>query len=76
MILRPQNPEDEINGSRKAVQLAPEISEVYEHYRGENLPDDDFFNNALIDKFRIPDANISDFKSAPPRAILSCKLTI
>lgn len=62
MILRPQNPEDEINGSRRAVQNAPEISDVYEHYRGENLPDDDFFNNALIDKFRIPKANVSDFK--------------
>lgn len=62
MILRPQNPEDEINGLRKAVQNAPEVSEVYEHYRGENLPDDDFFKNALTDKFRIPVTSVEDFK--------------
>ncbi|MBU4315652.1 MAG: hypothetical protein KKF30_00105 [Proteobacteria bacterium] len=62
MILRPQNPEDEINGLRKAVQNAPEISDAYEHYRGENLPDDDFFTNALTDKFRIPEGSVSDFK--------------
>ncbi len=62
-ILRPQNPEDVLNGLRKAVKNAPDISDVYEHYRGENLPDEEFFKNALIDKFNIPEASLSDFIS-------------
>jgi hypothetical protein len=62
-ILRPQSPEDKLDGLRQAVRNAPEISEVYEHYRGENLPDDEFLTNALIDKFGIPKANVSDFKT-------------
>ena len=62
-ILRPQDPESHLVGLREAVQKAPVISDVYNHYRGENLPDDDFLNNALIDKFNLPDANISDFKT-------------
>jgi hypothetical protein len=52
-----------ISGLREAVLKAPEISDVYEHYRGENLPDDEFFTNALIDKFQIPDSSVSDFKN-------------
>ncbi len=33
-------------GLREAVLKAPEISTVYSHYRGENLPDMQFFDNA------------------------------
>lgn len=62
-ILRPQDPESEINGLREAVQKAPEISDVYNHYRGENLPDEEFFNNALVDKFNLPETNVADFKN-------------
>ena len=62
-ILRPQDPEAELIGLRAAIQNAPEISEVYEHYRGENLPDDEFLTNALIDKYRLPEASVSDFKN-------------
>ncbi|RZB37139.1 MAG: hypothetical protein SRB2_01408 [Desulfobacteraceae bacterium Eth-SRB2] len=62
-ILRPQDPEAKLSGLREAVQKAPEICEVYEHYRGENLPDDEFFTNALIDKFRLPETSVSDFKN-------------
>lgn len=62
-ILRPQDPESELTGLREAFQIAPEISDVYNHYRGENMPDDEFFNNALIDKFNLPESNVPDFKS-------------
>jgi hypothetical protein len=62
-ILRPQNPDDELKGLRKAVLNAPDISSVYEHYRGENLPDENFFHNTLLDTFKIPKDNISDFTS-------------
>jgi hypothetical protein len=48
-ILRPTSTEDEIKGYREAVLKAPDISDVYKHYRGENLPDDEtFFRNTLL----------------------------
>jgi len=44
------------------VQTAPVISDVYEHYRGENLPDSEFLQNALVDKFRVPKEKVSEFR--------------
>lgn len=60
-ILRPQSSEDELNGLREAVTSAPDISEVYQHYRGENIPDEQFFENTLVDKFSIPREKVSEF---------------
>jgi hypothetical protein len=62
-VLRPQEPKDVIEGYRQAVLKAPDISDVYTHYRGENLPDQQFFDNALVDNFGIPQAKLSEFKS-------------
>ena len=62
-ILRPQESRDELDGLRQAVLKAPDIAEVYRHYRGENLPEEKFFDNALVDTFRIPQAKLSEFKS-------------
>ena len=62
-ILRPQNPSDEIDGLRQAVLNAPTISDVYKHYRGENIPDVQFFRNALVDTFRLPADKIDEFNS-------------
>jgi len=61
-ILRPTSPEDEVKGYRQAVLNAPEISDVYKHYRGENIPDDTFFRNTLVENFKIPEADVPDFK--------------
>jgi hypothetical protein len=62
-ILRPTNTDDEVKGYREAVLMAPDISEVYKHYRGENIPDDDtFFRNTLVDTFHIPETDFTDFK--------------
>jgi hypothetical protein len=61
-ILRPKSPEDVVKGYREAVLKAPEISDVYEHYRGENIPDDTFFKNTLVETFKIPEADFLDFK--------------
>jgi len=61
--IRPQNPDDKLKALRDAVLTAPEISEVYSHYRGENLPDGQFFENALVDKFGIPAEKIGEFTS-------------
>lgn len=62
-ILRPQTPEDELAGLRDAVANAPEISKVYNHYRGENLPDAKFFNNALVETFGLPEDKLDEFTS-------------
>ncbi len=59
--VRPQNPGDEIEALRQAVMNAPDISTVYKHYRGENLPDGTFFTNALVDKFGIPASKVTEF---------------
>lgn len=60
-ILRPHNPSDELDGLREAILKAPDISTVYLHYRGENLPEAQFFQNALVDKFRIPTEKVTEF---------------
>jgi hypothetical protein len=62
-ILRPQNPNDELDGLRQAVLNAPTIGDVYKHYRGENVPDEEFFRNALVDTFGLPSDKVDEFKS-------------
>ena len=59
--LAPQSETDRITALREAVLAAPDLSEVYHHYRGENLPDDRFFPNALTDRFDIPSEKVSEF---------------
>jgi hypothetical protein len=61
-VLRPQDPQDKLDGMRDAVLNAPVISEVYGHYRGENLPDSQFFHNALIDTFGVPADKVAEFQ--------------
>ena len=62
-VLRPTTTEDVVKGYREAILNAPELSDVYKHYRGENLPDDEtFFRNTLIDTFHIPEDDYSSFK--------------
>ena len=62
-ILRPQNPNDELDGLRQAVLNAPTIADVYKHYRGENVPDEEFFRNALVDNFGLPGDKVDEFKT-------------
>lgn len=61
-ILKPQSPSDVVAGFREAVLSAPVISEVYQRYRGENLPDDPFFSNALADSYHVPAESFAEFK--------------
>jgi hypothetical protein len=60
--IRPQKAGDDIEALRAAVLDAPEIKDVYTHYRGENLPDEAFSNTLSRDKFSIPKDKISEFK--------------
>lgn len=62
MIIKPKTTSDTINGLRQAVLKAPVIADVYQHYRNENLPDSQFFNNALVDNFKIPANKLSEFR--------------
>jgi hypothetical protein len=62
-VLRPQNPSAAIEGLREAILEAPVMGDVYKHYRGENLPDAQFFDNALTDTFGVPIADLTEFKS-------------
>lgn len=62
-ILRPQAPSDEVEGFRQAILNAPEISDIYQHYRGENLPDDQFIQNVAREIYKIPEDAFLDFKS-------------
>lgn len=61
-VLRPQSPGDEIDGYREAVLQAPDIAEVYKHYRGENLPDDQFLKNTVVETYKIPAEYFLEFK--------------
>jgi hypothetical protein len=61
-ILRPQDPDDRLRGIREAVLSAPVISDVYGHYRGEYIPDNPFFHNALTDTFDIPTDKVDEFQ--------------
>lgn len=60
--IRPQKPGDDIEALRHAILAAPEISDVYLHYRGEDLPDGGFFENALVDKFNVPTDKVAEFR--------------
>ena len=59
--IAPQSGTDRIGAFREAVLAAPELSAVYDHYRGGNLPDDAFFRNALTDRFGVPADKVSEF---------------
>lgn len=72
--IRPQKAGDDIQALREAILAAPEISEVYSHYRGEYLPDEKFFENALVDKFSIPTEKVAEFKEIFLASLQSAQL--
>lgn len=73
-ILRPQNPSDALEGLREAVLGAPVLGDVYKHYRGENLPDPQFLDNALTDTFVVPSADLAEFKAIFLESLRSAQL--
>jgi hypothetical protein len=74
-ILRPKAAEDATKGYQQAVLNAPTLSDVYLHYRGENLPDRQFFDNALEDTFKIPKDKLSEFKDVFTQSLKAAKLS-
>lgn len=73
-VLRPQSPSDALKGLRDAVLEAPVIKDVYGHYRGENLPDTEFLNNALVDKFGVPADKVDEFRGVFFESLQAAKL--
>lgn len=72
--IRPQKSGDDLEALRQAVLDAPEISEVYKHYRGEYLPDGSFFEHALVDKFQIPSEKVEEFTQVFMSSLQSAEL--
>jgi len=73
-IMRPKSEGDETDGLRRAILNAPQLSEVYKHYRGENLPDEPFFSNTLADGFGIPLDKVEEFKAILEESLVDAKL--
>jgi hypothetical protein len=73
-IIRPKSPEDELKALRESVLNAPIVSDVYKHYRGENIPDKRFFENALVDTFKIPTDKITEFMEVFIESLTKAKL--
>ena len=72
--LAPQSATDRLTALREAVLNAPDLAEVYTHYRGENLPDDQFFKNALVDRFNIPADKVVEFLNVFYESMRSAEL--
>jgi len=72
--LFPQSDTDRVTALREAVLGAPDLGEVYSHYRGENLPDREFFTNALRDTFKIPPDKIDEFLDVFYESVRSAEL--
>lgn len=73
-ILRPQDGADRLRGIQDAVLSAPVISDVYGHYRGEYIPDPQFFHNALTDTFDVPADKIAEFQDVFLESLRSAEL--
>ncbi len=61
-IIRPQTEQDEVLAVREAILAAPGLSDVYKHYRGENLPDETFFRNTVVDTYGVPGEKVDEFR--------------
>lgn len=72
--IAPQSVNDRVNALREAILAAPEISTVYNYYRGENLPDDQFLENALTDRFHIPNDKVNEFLAVFLESVRSAEL--
>lgn len=73
-ILRPQSEADELQGLRDAIMNAPQICEVYKHYRGENLPDPQFFKNTVVDKYSVPLEKADEFREVFLKSLKEAEL--
>jgi hypothetical protein len=73
-IIRPQKTNDKIDAMREAVLHAPLISDLYKHYRGENLPDTPFLVNTARDTYHVPADKVDLFIDVFLRTLQEAKL--
>lgn len=73
-IVRPQKPNDETDAAREAVQQAPVVGDMYKHYRGENLPDDQFLKNTAIESYKVPEDKADFFVQIFKQTLEDAKL--
>jgi hypothetical protein len=60
--ISPQSETDRRSALREAILEAPDFSGVYNFFRGEALPDEPYYANALKDRFKIPLEKIPEFQ--------------
>jgi hypothetical protein len=72
--IAPQSENARRDALREAVLAAPDLSDVYNFYRGENLPDDQFFINALTGRFGIPADKVGEFLDVFNESMRSAEL--
>lgn len=60
--IAPQSEVDRLAALREAIQDAPDFSEVYNYYRGEHIPELQYYTNALVDRFKIPQDKVGEFQ--------------
>ena len=63
-MLDPRSLTDKVDAYREALLNAPLISDVYKHYRGENLPEEtSFLVNTVTESFKVPAERAAEFIS-------------
>ncbi len=72
--IAPQSPTDRVDALREAVLAAPDLSDIYNFYRGENLPDQQFLVNAVTDRFGVPADKVGEFLSVFDESIRAAEL--
>lgn len=72
--IAPQSDNERVTALRDAVLAAPDLSDVYNYYRGESLPDAQYFVNALTDRFHIPPDKVAEFQQVFDESIKSADL--
>jgi len=60
--ISPQSETDRQSALREAILDAPDFSSVYNYFRGEALPDEPYYANALRDRFKIPADKVPEFQ--------------
>lgn len=60
--ISPQSETDRQSALREGILDAPEFSSVYNYFRGETLPDEPYYANALRDRFKVPADKVPEFQ--------------
>lgn len=62
-MLAPNYPEEKFEGAIKAVRIPTLPSKFYSDYDGKLIPDDEFLNNVLENRYSIPRSRVEEAKN-------------